>query len=431
VTCSDCHDPHSLKLRFEKNGVCTQCHAAETFDTTAHHHHPVNTPGAECVSCHMPERTYMVVDPRRDHSFRIPRPDLSEALGTPNACTACHADQTPAWAAAAVAGWHPNPHAPFQQFAAALDAGNRRAPGARELLLALAAGSDQPGIARASALDRLDRITSQEAFELVVGLLDDPDPLVRRSAANLFATLPVEARSPLLALAEDPVLDVRLDAARLLAEVPDAALAPEAVVPREILIGQYRKAMESNADRPESHHNLGLIEVALGRYKEAEQSFRDALKVDPLFVPAAVNLADLMQSTGRDPEGGPILEALVARLPGDPNAHLALGLWMVRNGRSADALGELQQAAKLGSGNPRFAYVYAVALADSGQPSEAIAILADSLARHPYDRDSLIAIAVYERQAGNAAAAAAHAELLLRLEPDDASIRDFVAQIRR
>ncbi len=431
VTCSDCHDPHSLKLRFENNGVCTQCHAVETFDVPDHHRHAMNTPGAACVSCHMPQRTYMVVDPRRDHSFRIPRPDLSEALGTPNACTACHEDQTPAWAAAAIASWHPNPHEPFQQFAATLDDGNRRAPGARQRLLALAAGDNQPGIARSSALDRIDRITSQDAFDVIVRLLDDPDPLVRRSAASLFATLPVEARSPLLALAEDPVRDVRLEAARLLAEVPDAALAPEAAVPREILIGEYRKAMESNSDRPESHHNIGLIEIALGRHAKAEQAFRDALRVDPLFVPAAVNLADLLQATGRDAEGGPILEAMIARLPDDPNAHLALGLWMVRNGRSADALEDLQAAARLGPANPRFAYVYAVALADSGRPSDAIALLRESLERHPYDRDSLIALAVYQRQTGDIAGAGSTADLLLRLEPDDASIRDFVAQIRR
>jgi tetratricopeptide (TPR) repeat protein len=379
----------------------------------------------------MAERTYMVVDPRRDHSFRIPQPELSAAVGAPNACNACHDGETPAWAAAAIASWHPNPHTPFQQFAGALDDGNRGAPGARQRLLALAAGDDQPGIARASALDRLDRITSQQAFEQVVGLLADADPLVRRSAASLFATLPVEARSPLLALAEDPVRDVRLEAARLLAEVPDAALAPEAVVPREILIAEYRKAMADNADRPESHHNVGLIEIALGRYVQAEQAFRDALRVDPLFVPAAVNLADLLQATGRDAEGGAILEAAIARLPGDPNAHLALGLWMVRNGQGGAALGELRKAAELGPQNPRFAYVYGVALADSGRPSEAITVLLENLERHPYDRDSLIAVSVYERQAGDVEAAAAHAELLLSLEPDDASIRDFVAQIRR
>ena len=429
VTCSDCHDPHSLKLRFEKNGVCLQCHDGATFDTPEHHRHAMDTDGAACVSCHMPERTYMVVDPRRDHSFRIPRPELSTALGTPNACNACHADQTPEWAAARIAEWHPDPHAAFQQYGPTLHAGDLGAPGARQRLLALAADDAQAGIARASALDRLDRVSDRAAYELLIGLLDDPDPLVRRSAANAFSTIPAEGRSPLLALAEDPVLDVRLEAGRLLAEVPDQALAPEAVVPREQLIADYRAAQESNPDRPESHYNIGILEVSLRRFKQAEDAFHRALEIDPAFVPAAVNLANLLQSTGRDAEGEPILRAIVAERPEDPSARLALGFWLTRTGQREAALDELRRAAEYGTAAPRFGYVYAVALADSGDTAEAMRVLEETLERFPYDRDSLIALAVYEQQAGNLAAAREHAALLLELEPNDASIRDFVNQL--
>ncbi len=367
VTCSDCHEPHSLKLRFEKNGVCLQCHSAERFETPDHHHHAMNTPGAECASCHMPERTYMVVDRRRDHSFRIPRPDLSAALDTPNTCNACHSQETPAWAAAQIAAWHPEPHRGFQQFANALHDGDLGAPGARQRLLELAATPDQPGIARASALDRLDRITDQAAFATLQTLLADPDPLVRRSAVGVFASVPAQYRQPLMAIAEDPVLDVRLEAARLIAEIPDAALDPEAVVPRERLLAEYRAAQASNPDWPQSHHSLGIFEMALGRYDDAERAFREALKVDPMFVPAAVNLADLLQALGRDAEGEPILRDLISRVPNDPGAHLALGLWLVRNGRGDEALDELRIAAERGEESPRFAYVYAVALADRGE----------------------------------------------------------------
>ena len=107
VTCSDCHDPHSLKLRAEGNALCAQCHLPERFDLSAHHNHEPGSAGAQCVNCHMPTKTYMVVDARRDHSIRVPRPDLSISLGTPNACTPCHADRPAQWAAEAVAGWYP------------------------------------------------------------------------------------------------------------------------------------------------------------------------------------------------------------------------------------------------------------------------------------------------------------------------------------
>jgi len=39
VTCSDCHDPHSLKLRAPGNAVCAQCHVPAQYDVAAHTHH--------------------------------------------------------------------------------------------------------------------------------------------------------------------------------------------------------------------------------------------------------------------------------------------------------------------------------------------------------------------------------------------------------
>ena len=95
VTCSNCHDPHNAKLRAEGNALCAQCHLPEKFDVVQHHHHQPGSAGAQCVNCHMPTKNFMVVDARRDHSIRVPRPDLSSALGTPNACSQCHAGRLP------------------------------------------------------------------------------------------------------------------------------------------------------------------------------------------------------------------------------------------------------------------------------------------------------------------------------------------------
>jgi hypothetical protein len=105
VTCSDCHEPHSLDLRVQGDGACLGCHSVGGYALPTHHHHKVESDGARCVNCHMPAKTYMVVDPRRDHSFRVPRPDLSESIGVPNACNSCHADETAAWAAAQIDAW--------------------------------------------------------------------------------------------------------------------------------------------------------------------------------------------------------------------------------------------------------------------------------------------------------------------------------------
>ena len=92
IRCTDCHDPHTLEMKYPGNQTCTSCHqhAAGKYDVPSHHHHTPGTRGAMCVNCHMPHTTYMEIDERRDHSLRVPRPDLSVSLGTPNACSSCH-----------------------------------------------------------------------------------------------------------------------------------------------------------------------------------------------------------------------------------------------------------------------------------------------------------------------------------------------------
>src|SRR6185503_3307616 len=173
VTCGDCHDPHSGKLRAEGNSVCTTCHLGAKYDTAAHHHHKPASAGAACVSCHMPTTTYMVVDPRHDHSLRIPRPDLSAQLGTPNACTTCHAKKSPQWAADAIATWTGKPPSGFQQFGGALHAGSVAGPGAREALVQVMDDPAQPAIARASAIDRLANLLTPRSTDAVVHALKD------------------------------------------------------------------------------------------------------------------------------------------------------------------------------------------------------------------------------------------------------------------
>ena len=68
VTCSDCHDPHSATLKrtdgarvTTASAVCASCHATEKYQTSKHHFHTAGSPGSDCVGCHMPPTTSMVV----------------------------------------------------------------------------------------------------------------------------------------------------------------------------------------------------------------------------------------------------------------------------------------------------------------------------------------------------------------------------------
>jgi len=183
VTCGDCHDPHSAALRFPGNATCTQCHAAATYDRPAHHGHHEGTAAAACPTCHMPSKTYMIVDVRHDHGFRVPRPDRSAALGTADVCTtACHRDRDASWAANVLKRRTGLIVAGFQRFAEAFGAFDRGASDATAGLLGVVNDSDAPPIVRASALERL--ANGGEPFDVsrVSRAFADPSPLVRRAA---------------------------------------------------------------------------------------------------------------------------------------------------------------------------------------------------------------------------------------------------------
>jgi len=236
VTCSDCHDPHSLKLRAPGNAVCAQCHMPKVFDTPAHTHH---AQGAQCIACHMPATTYMVVDPRHDHSLRIPRPDLTVSLGVPNACNACHKDKSPQWAAQAVQSlWGAGAARGFQRFAEAFAGTASGAPGARGKLSSLVDDRDQPAIVRASALERLAAWMTPTTTEVVARALNDPDPVVRTAAVVALTGADAQAQQRYLPrMLHDPVRAVRMEAAGALAGPGESALAPQAR-------GEFAKALD-------------------------------------------------------------------------------------------------------------------------------------------------------------------------------------------
>ncbi len=364
VTCGDCHEPHGAKLRAEGNAVCAQCHLASKFDTTAHHFHEPGTPGAQCAACHMRTTTYMVVDPRHDHSFRIPRPGLSETLGVPNACNQCHEDRTAAWAFAELKKRYPHPKSGFQDFATAFASADRGEPDATIALAQLVSNQDESAIARAAALERLAQLGGDNATLSAEAGLRDRSPLVRHAAVGVYDTVPPEQRGPIVPLLRDPVRDVRTRAARTLAPVPASALGPTEAQAYSKAAAEYVAAERFNADRPENRTNLGTYYAERGQFADAEMELRAAIALDPVFVPAWANLADVMRMQGREADAESALREGIARSPEDATLHHALGLSLVRQKKGDQALSELKRATELAPGNARFAYVYGVAKAE-------------------------------------------------------------------
>ncbi len=431
VTCSDCHDPHSLRTPQPLAATCARCHAPERFDTTAHHHHRVGSPGSGCVDCHMPARTYMGVDPRRDHSLRVPRPDLSVKLGTPDACTGCHRDRMPRWAADAVVRWYgARPRPPH--YAEALHAGRRGLPGAEARLLRLAADPETPAIARATAVSLLRPDASVASIQAIERALTDPDPLVRLAAVEAAGTLGLDARLRMLAPALDASLAaIRIEAARALADAPADRLTAGQRRALDRALADYRRAQEINADRAEAQVNLGNLADRRGEPEAAEQAYRRAARLDPTFVPAYVNLADHYRARERDDEGERVLRQGLARNPDAPALHHSLGLLLVRERRYAEAVASLARAAELAPDTARYAYVHAIALHSTGHADRALAVLVRAHDRHPGDVEILLALVTINRERGARDAARTYAKKLHEVAPEDPRTRQLLGELER
>ena len=432
VTCSDCHNPHTLKLRAPGNAVCAQCHAPATFDTVAHHHHPAGSKGAECAACHMPTTAYMVVDPRHDHSIRIPRPDRTYFLGTPNACNQCHSDKSPSWASEAIKSWYPSPKLGYQTFAEAFDLADRAAPGAQPALIKIVEDSSQPAIARASAITRLGRFPSAKSLAAIAQALKDADPSVRMAAVAALAEADPRVRLALLPpLLADEVRAVRMDAARSLAGATEQGLKIEDRKRFATALDEYVAGQRFNAERPEAQLNLANLYLARGQVGEAEAGLLKAIEIDPTFIPAPITLAELRRSQGQESAAEEVLRGALKRNPGEAPLLHALGLSLVRQKRTEEALDKLRDAAKLAPEQARFAYVAGVALHDTGKPAEGLEVLQSALNRHPYDREILYALATYDIQSGQYSSALQRAELLRELEPDNQEFDQLLTNVGR
>ena len=431
VTCSDCHDPHGQKLRAPGNGVCAQCHLAQKFDAPAHHHHEPGSEGARCAACHMPATTYMVVDPRHDHSFRLPRPDRSVSLGVPNACGQCHEAKGAQWAADAVKSWYPQPKAGFQGFAetfAAADGGDGRA---RPSLVALAEDPAEPGLVRASALRRLALDPRPDMLPAVRKGLNAADPNLRTAAVeSLAGSDPSLLVAELPRLLKDPIRLVRMSAARALAGPAEARLDAAQAAMFQDALAEYVQSQGFNADRPEAHANLGALHAVRGEAAAAETEYRAALAIDPVFVAGWVNLADLLRATGRETEATATLREGLAAAPGNPALRHALGLSLVRSGDMAAALVELEAAAQAEPDNARYAYVYAIGLHSSGKVDTAIAVLETALERHPANREMLMALTTISLEAGRRDDALRYIAELVQAYPNDPEITQLLQSMR-
>jgi tetratricopeptide (TPR) repeat protein len=430
VVCSNCHDPHSLELRAPDNGVCAQCHQAQVYDTPDHHRHNAGSSGALCAECHMPETTYMGVDPRRDHSMRIPRPDLSVVMGTPNACNQCHTDRDARWALEAVRGWGINYRDTSTHRARAFQQLSRGDNRAVPALAQLATDTGAAPIWRASAMESLGQVGGRDALQAVTQLLYDDDPLLRTSTVRSLEFLPLHQRLQLLQpLFDDEVTSVRLEIAQSLAAVPLDQVTPEQGKALGKLYREYEGVYRQHADMPGVQLQLGVFFATRGDLPRAEAAYREALALNPQLIPAYLNLADLLRTVQREDEARGLLLQALEVAPDNGNSLHALGLLETRGGHTDKALDYLQRAAALETQGTRHRFVYAIALHDLGKPEQAIVQLQALNRAFPQDEQVLLALANYNIEMGRKDRALIYAQQLTRIAPGNRNYRQLYQQV--
>jgi tetratricopeptide (TPR) repeat protein len=424
VRCSDCHDSHSLKLHKEDNELCTQCHQAEVYDSYDHHFHKREHEGKPsegylCVKCHMPERPYMVIDWRADHSLRVPRPDLTLEIGVPNACSqsGCHDDKPDTWSAEKYREWYGKARKPH--YGTILAAGRDHDPRARDPLIRLAGDDLYPTIVRATALQLLGAYPGEESTAAFNQALSDPEALLRFTAVTSVNTGNpeefVELVSPLLF---DPVRGVRMQAASRLAGLPRQLFKPYQQEAFDDALAEYVTAMEYSLDFAFAGHNLGNLYAQLGDPQRAETYYRAALEIDDLFYPAKANLAVLLNSQGRNEEAERLLRQIVESYPERYDASYSLGLLLAEMGRDEEAAEQLRLAAEGMPERPRIFYNLGLILQQLGRTAEAEAALRRTVELEPTNLDYLYALADHYAKRGEYRQALRIAERMIASHPD-------------
>jgi tetratricopeptide (TPR) repeat protein len=413
IKCNDCHDVHSLKLVDEAltaNDLCLQCHRSDIYDTYNHHFHKkageegaaliagnksyAVGEGALCINCHMPGRYYMGVDFRRDHSLRIPRPDLSITSSSPNACNDCHSENTAEWAVEYINKWYGLSRRPH--FGNVFAAARRGDTSSIQGLVNIALDELFPVIVRATAIYELNKFNDSLSRQTVIKSFSDPESIVRHEAVQSYIPASSEEMISLLTpLLNDPVKAVRMQAAFRMSSIPVAQM--DSSILREFYesLAEYRKVMEYTGEFSASRHNLGVVYQNLGMHEEAEENLLAAIRIDNEFYPSMANLAIVYNQQGKNEEAEKLLRKMLSDFPEHYDAHYSLGLLLAEKGDYRGSLQSLLIAAELMPEHARVWYNQAMLYQYFGEDEKYLEALNNALSLEPRNLEYLYAMAEY------------------------------------
>lgn len=408
VQCNDCHNVHTGKLVLEDNALCAQCHRTDVYDTAEHHFHKYKGEdgqpivlkdkkikvgeGALCIKCHMPGQYYMGVDYRPDHSIRVPRPDLTISIGTPNACNDCHADKSPKWADEYITKWYGVKRK--SHYGTTFAAARESDPKAESKLIEISKDDLYPISVRATAISLMNRYNSDETFITIKLMLDDIEPLIREAAIRVYTNNDIVVlKKDLLKLLNDPVKAVRAAVGIRISELPLNEIPEKYLIPFNNALDEYRDMNLYMADFPSGRMNLGIMYSNQQKLSEAAKEYEEAIKIDSLFFPAKINLAIIYNQLGKNDEAEILLRDLVKMNSDLFDAFYYLGLLLAEKKNYNEAIIYMQKASKLMPERGRINYNTGLMLQYLGRYNEAEKELLKALKNEPNNFDFLYALA--------------------------------------
>jgi len=336
------------------------------YNTKKHHYHEMGTDGASCVNCHMQGRIYMGNDFRRDHSFRIPRPDQTVKYDVPNACNTCHTDKDAQWASdfivekyGAERADHFSDHMlkgffeDYNEFHKVLE------------------NKAYPEIIRASALNQYANgpLTEADISALTI-YLKDSSVFIRDQAVNAFERLNVaNVKNKVAPLLKDSVRMVRISAAKYFNNNNIDELNVDGFKSAN---KDYLNNMDVNSDFASGQQERAIYFQEKGNIEAAIDAYKKSIKIDNRYNRSRMNLALIYYEQGLTAETEKLYLKVVEQEPDFSYSYYMLGLLYNELGNTDKSMEYLKFACEKIPVNINAFYNYIVMLQQKGLNKESI-----------------------------------------------------------
>lgn len=419
VSCKDCHNVHSLKLKKKGNALCLTCHTPN-YNEYSHHFHKQNTEASQCINCHMTGKTYMGNDFRRDHSFRVPRPDQTITYGTPNACNGCHVDKSPQWATNFINSKYGDKRA--SHFSDNLLAGYH---GDNEAYYKVFSQKNNPEIIRATALNQYgNQPLSEEEINALLTFVNDSSALVRNEVVMTFGRMSqLDVSKVIEPLLLDPVRLVRISTAKYFNMKNSTLLENDNY---KNVQKEYLNELKANADFASGQHQIALYYQVKGNIDNAIKAYKKAIEIDNYYNMSRINLALLEYNQGNIKVAEKLYLKVTKLEPEYSYPYFMLGLLYNESEKSEKSLEYLAFACDKIPVISRAFYNYGLKLQEKGLHKKSIEVINKALKIYPFDENLLYVKLLGQINTNQTKDAYDTCTMLLKISPDNANYKNIL-----